>query len=91
MGGASPLRRYQRANEDFDETIRIDPQYSDAFYMRGLVSANLGQIQHALVNYDWMQALETETSLKLRLGILNPSNLGGAYHTLGQIGRGTED
>ena len=36
------LGQHERAIQDYDEVIRLDPQYVDAYYNRGLAYRNLG-------------------------------------------------
>ena len=37
------LGQYEQAIQDFDEAIRLDPQYSDVYYNRGLAYEALGK------------------------------------------------
>jgi len=37
------LSQYERAIQDFDEAIRLDPQSAYAYYMRGLANQALGK------------------------------------------------
>ena len=34
--------QYERAIQDFDETIRLDPQFALAYYLRGVANQALG-------------------------------------------------
>ena len=41
------LGQYQRAIQDYDEAIRLDPQNAIAYYNRGFTYNNLGQSKEA--------------------------------------------
>ncbi|MDP6420440.1 MAG: tetratricopeptide repeat protein [SAR202 cluster bacterium] len=41
----------QLATEDFNETIRLDPQYTEAYVKRGFAHLNLGEIEAATGDY----------------------------------------
>src|SRR5215470_3615918 len=41
-----------RAIEDFDEAIRLNPDFAEAFFNRGIAYANNGQTDHAIQDYD---------------------------------------
>ena len=43
---------YQKAIEEFSQTIELDPQYAEAYYIRGHSYANLGQYERAIEDYD---------------------------------------
>ena len=42
------LGQPERAMEDFDEAIRLDPELAPAYYNRGSLYGNLGQPQRAI-------------------------------------------
>ena len=42
---------YQKALEEFSQTIELDPQYAEAYYIRGHSYANLGQDERAIDVY----------------------------------------
>lgn len=73
-----------RAIVDFDEAIRLDPKYADAFYNRGIAYAETGQYNRALADFD--EAIR-----------LNPKNAdffanrGSAYVIRGQHDRAIAD
>ena len=46
------LEYYEAAVADFDEAIRINPNYAEAFYQRGLVKQHLEHYEAAIVDYD---------------------------------------
>ena len=51
---------YQKAIEEFSQTIELDPQYAEAYYIRGHSYANLGQYERAIEDFD--NAIELEPS-----------------------------
>jgi tetratricopeptide (TPR) repeat protein len=44
--------RYREAMPYFDEAIRLDPRYVEAFNNRGIAYGNLGQYQRAVQDFD---------------------------------------
>ena len=46
------LGQYQRAFEDYDKAIRLNPDYTDAYYNRGNAYAKLGKYQRAIEDYN---------------------------------------
>ena len=44
--------KLQKALHDFDDAIRINPEYERAWYYRGLVLAKLGRHEEAIASYD---------------------------------------
>jgi len=42
----------ERGIEDFDEAIRLDPQYAKAYNNRGLTYCDLGQFERGIEHYD---------------------------------------
>ena len=48
----SQLEQYPEATEDYDEAIRLDPDYSETFYWRGMVKSQLEQYPEAIEDYD---------------------------------------
>ena len=77
-------RRYREAIPHFDEAIRLNPRYAQAYHNRGVAYRNLGQHQRAIQDYD--QAIR-----------LNPryaeayNNWGVAYKNIGQHQRAIQD
>ena len=53
------LRQYERAQEDLDRIVDIDPTYPDVFHQRAHVLANLGQVRAAAD--DVRKAIATDT------------------------------
>ena len=76
--------RYREAIPHFDEAIRLNPRYAEAYHNRGNAYENLGQHQRAIQDYD--EAIR-----------LNPryaeayNNRGIAYDNLGQHQRAIQD
>jgi tetratricopeptide (TPR) repeat protein len=77
-------RRYDRAIEDFDQAIKLNPNYAEAFNNRGDAFADKGQSDHAIQDYD--QAIK-----------LNPNDAeafnrrGVSYSDKGQPDRAIQD
>ena len=46
------LRQYQRAIQDYDEAIRLNPQDAEAYNNRGFAYFSLGQHQRAIQDLD---------------------------------------
>ena len=44
--------KYDKAIEDFNEAIRLEPKYANAFNNRGVAYRNMGDLDHALGDYD---------------------------------------
>ena len=42
----------ERAIEDFDEAIRLNPEDADAYYNRGVAYGDLGQYEREIQDYD---------------------------------------
>ncbi|MBR1092654.1 tetratricopeptide repeat protein [Bradyrhizobium manausense] len=43
---------YAQAIDDFNEAIRLEPNYANAFNNRGVAYRNIGDLDHALSDYD---------------------------------------
>ena len=46
------LGQYQRAIEDYNEAIRLKPDYAMAYSNRGIAYSKLGQYQRAIEDYN---------------------------------------
>ena len=68
---------YQRAIEEFSQTIELDPQHGEAYYVRGISYANLGQYEKAIEDYD--KAIELDPQYPSTYG-----SRGLSYANLGQ-------
>ena len=62
------LERYESAIDDYDEAIRLNPDYAGAFYHRGLAKHHLEQYESA-INDDYDQAIR-----------INPNHAEAYYH-----------
>jgi lipoprotein NlpI len=52
-GRAHALKsQFDRAIEDLDQSIRINPNYPDAFNIRGIAYGSKGQYDRAIENFD---------------------------------------
>ena len=50
--------QYNQAIVDFDEAIRLDPEYANAYFNRGTAYNKLGQHERAILDFDAYIALE---------------------------------
>jgi len=57
----SILAQYQRAIQDFDLAIRLDPHVADVYMNRGFSYYSLRQYQRAIQDYD--EAIQLDTQL----------------------------
>ena len=78
------MGKYQRAIQDYDEAIRLDPQDAFVYINRGIAYHDLGQYQRAIQDFDEAIRLDPESDLAyLSRGI--------AYYDLGQFERAIDD
>jgi tetratricopeptide (TPR) repeat protein len=77
-------RSYDRAIDDYDEAIRLDPKYATGFSNRGLAYDRKGQIDRAIDDYDEAIRLDPKYANAF-------NNRGFAYQRKGQIDRAIED
>lgn len=75
--------RWQEALGEFDAAIRLDPNYADAYLMRGYVYNALGEFGSAIQDYD--------EAIGLGQGYIVFANRGVAYSRLGQYERAIQD
>jgi tetratricopeptide (TPR) repeat protein len=78
------LGQAERAIQDYDQAIRIDPRFAIAYRNRGLSYAGLGQFALAIQDYD--QAIGIDSSYTLAY-----LNRGAAYSALGERDRAAQD
>ena len=48
----------ERSVVDFDEAIRLDPLFADAYYNRGLAYTELGMLERARLDLDQADRLD---------------------------------
>ncbi|MFC2019631.1 tetratricopeptide repeat protein [Chloroflexota bacterium] len=75
---------YEAAMLEYDEAIRLDPEYARAYYDRGTIYGVLGQHEQAIQEYSEAIRLDPEDAWAY-------GNRGGSYLELGEIERGIED
>ncbi len=75
---------YERAIQDLDEAIRLDPQYAFAYNNRGIAYRLLGQYNRAIQDYDEAIRLDPQYADAYY-------NRGVAYYNLGQYERAIQD
>jgi tetratricopeptide (TPR) repeat protein len=81
---ASAIAQYDRAIEDYDQAIRLNPNNALAFFSRGRAYANKGQLDRAIEDYDRAIRLNPNDALAL-------VGRGSAYVGKGQYDRAIED
>jgi tetratricopeptide (TPR) repeat protein len=76
----SKAGHYERAIQDFDEAIELDPEYAEAYYNRGLAYMNLKQYEEAIPDFDRFIEIQPDGD-KLEQA---PHNLRGVVGELNQ-------
>jgi lipoprotein NlpI len=69
--------QFERAIQDFDQAIRLDPNYADAFNNRGIAFSGKGDYDHAIENFDRAIALDPNFAIAI-------FNRGLAFQNLGR-------
>jgi len=78
------LGQYNLAIEDYNEAMRLKPDYAEAYYNRGCVYAKLGQYQRTIENCN--------QSIRLKPDYVDAYfNRGSAYAELGQYKNAIDD
>jgi tetratricopeptide (TPR) repeat protein len=54
------LKQYEKAIEDYSQSIRLDPDIAYAYNNRGFTYANLGQYEKAIEDFDRALSLNSE-------------------------------
>ena len=75
---------YDRAIRDYDEAIRLDPEYADAFFNRGNAYDDKGDYDRAIQDYD--QAIRLDPDFPLAF-----FNRGNRYRIEGDYDRAIHD
>jgi tetratricopeptide (TPR) repeat protein len=75
---------YDRAIEDFDQSVRLNSNDANAFYNRGYAYYRKGEYDHAIENYDQSLRLNPNFSIAL-------ANRGNAYDDKGDPARAIRD
>jgi tetratricopeptide (TPR) repeat protein len=83
-GAYFSLGQHNRAIEDLDRAIELDPNYAHAFNHRGSVHQSIGQDERAIQDFDWAIKLDP----KLASAFFHRGN---AYAALGQHERAIQD
>jgi len=68
--------QYDRAIQDFDEAIRLDPNYPDAFNNRGVAWSGKGQVDRAIADFDQAIRLDPNYAIAIYNRGLAAQNLG---------------
>ena len=76
--------QYDRAIEDYNKAIALDPNYADAYYNRGVAYAKKGQYDRAIEDYNKAIALDPNYAKAY-------TNRGITYYKLGNMGRAISD
>ena len=75
---------YDRAIQDYDQAIRLNPNYAFAYYHRGNAYANKGESDRAIQDYDQAIRLDPNSALFY-------TNRGAAYANKGEHDRAIQD
>ena len=75
---------YQKAIDNYDDAIRLDPQYSRAYNNKGIAYKKLAQPDRAIQDFDEAIRLDSEYAHAY-------FNRGIAYNALGQYERAIQD
>jgi len=78
------LAEYQRAIEDYDHALRLDPKLADAHFNRGLSFFRLGDFAPAIEGFDQTLRLEPDAAHAYH-------GRGSAYARLGELARAIDE
>jgi lipoprotein NlpI len=67
---------YDRAIQDFDQAVRLDPEYADAFNNRGVAYSGQGQFDRAIQDFDAAIRLDANYAIAIYNRGLALRNLG---------------
>jgi tetratricopeptide (TPR) repeat protein len=68
--------QFDRAIQDFNEAIRLDPAFPDAFNFRGVAWAGKGEFERAIVDFDQAIQLDANYAIAIYNRGLAAQNLG---------------
>ncbi len=71
------LGKYEEAIEDYNEALRLNPQYAETYYNRGIARQMIGKHREAIGDYD--EAIRVNPNYTDAY-----NNRGGAHHRLGK-------
>jgi lipoprotein NlpI len=80
----SKTRNYNRAIQDLNESIRLDPNLGFSFYNRGVAYHEMGQYERAIQDYNKAVALEPNEGVPL-------IGRGNSYLDMGEVDRAFRD
>jgi len=83
------LGQPERAIEDYDEAIRLDPQHIEGYTNRGLAYHILGQYQQAIEDYEEAIRREPSAEIYYMRGLANQAL--GENHAAGRDFEKAED
>ena len=75
---------YDRAIQDYDESVRINPNYAKAFNNRGVAHQRKGEYERAIENFD--EAIRLDPSYAIAF-----ANRANAYQKTGEYDRAAQD
>ena len=78
------LGQYDAAIQDYDQVIRLDPEYADAYHNRGYSYDEAGQYERAIQDYSEAILLDPQDADAYY-------NRGVSYHNLGQSAEAERD
>jgi tetratricopeptide (TPR) repeat protein len=78
------LGQHQRAIEDYNQAIRLDPKYAGAYSNRGVAHSDLGRHQRAIEDFNQAIRLDPEYATAY-------NNRGIAFKKIGQLDRSCVD
>ena len=76
--------QYDKAIQDFDQAIRLDPHYPDAFNNRGIARGGKGEREKAIQDFDEAIRLDPNHAIALH-------NRGIAFRVLGRMAEAEAD
>jgi tetratricopeptide (TPR) repeat protein len=68
--------QYDRAVQDFDQALRLDPNYPDAYNSRGVAYSGMGQTERAIQDFDQAIKLDPNYAIAMYNRALAAQTLG---------------